>query len=153
LAATYRPIVAGEAYATHARWLQARRQDYQQITADRLLRGADMPATGYIQAQRTKRRLTGELTTHLAPVHALDVPLTPTTPIRATPIGELTVDGHDVVNALLSLTLPFNLLGWPAVSVPAPPPDGGLPLGVQLVGVTAGEFELLSLVETLSPRM
>lgn len=150
LAATYRPIVGGEAYATHARWLETRRQDYQQITADRLLRSAGRPATGYIQAQRTRRRRGGELLRHLS-TDGVDVLLTPTTPIRATPIGEPTVDGHDVVDALLSLTLPFNLTGWPALSVPVPPPDGELPLGVQLVGVTAGEFELLSLAETLSP--
>jgi aspartyl-tRNA(Asn)/glutamyl-tRNA(Gln) amidotransferase subunit A len=150
LAATYRPIVGCEAYATHAQWLQTRRQDYQQFTADRLLRFAGRPATGYIQAQRAKRRLSGELFEHLS-VDGVDVLLTPTTPIRATPIGEPTVDGHDVVDALLSLTLPFNLNGWPALSVPVPPPDGGLPLGVQLVGVTAGEFELLSLAEALSP--
>jgi aspartyl-tRNA(Asn)/glutamyl-tRNA(Gln) amidotransferase subunit A len=141
--------------------LETRRQDYQQITADRLLLNAGRPAIGYIQALRTKRRLTAELTKRLAAVHdvdgvgavvGVDVLLTPTTPIRATPIGELTVDGHDVVDALLSLTLPFNLMGWPAVSVPVPPPDGGLPLGVQLVGVTAGEFELAFLAETLSLR-
>jgi aspartyl-tRNA(Asn)/glutamyl-tRNA(Gln) amidotransferase subunit A len=82
----------------------------------------------------------------------VDVLLTPTTPIRATSIGESIVDGREVRAALLSLTLPFNLTGWPAVSVPMPPADGGLPVGVQLVGVLTGENELLTLVETLSLR-
>ena len=149
LAATYRVIVGAEAYATHAGWLEARRSGYQPVTAERLLLGADQPAAGYVQAQRDRRRLTAELATRLSTV---DVLLTPTTPIRATSIGESTVDGRDVRAALLSLTLPFNLTGWPAVSVPMPPADGGLPAGVQLVGVLTGENELLTLVETLSLR-
>jgi Asp-tRNA(Asn)/Glu-tRNA(Gln) amidotransferase A subunit family amidase len=150
LAATYRPIVGAEAYATHARWLATQPERYQSITAERLLRSKDQPAIDYVEAQRTRRRLATKLRQHLS---TTDVLLTPTTPIRATPIGESTVDGMDVRAALLSLTLPFNLTGWPAVSAPVPsPPGGGLPIGVQLVGVRAGADErtLLSLVETLT---
>jgi aspartyl-tRNA(Asn)/glutamyl-tRNA(Gln) amidotransferase subunit A len=45
--------------------------------------------------------------------------------------------------SLLALTSPFNLTGWPAVSVPVPPRDGGLPVGAQVVGVTADEHGVL----------
>ncbi|MCA1822646.1 MAG: hypothetical protein LC644_13190, partial [Pseudonocardia sp.] len=45
--------------------------------------------------------------------------------------------------ALLSLTLPFNLLGWPAVSVPAPQMTG-LPAGIQLAAVRGGEQVVLA---------
>lgn len=147
LAATYRRIVGAEAYATHAGRLATQPQRYQPITAERLLSSKDQPATDYVEAQRTRNRLTSELARHLSAVDAL---LTPTTPIRATPIGQSTVDGMDVRAALLSLTLPFNLTGWPAVSVPVPAPDGGLPVGVQLVGVRAGEQSLLELAATLA---
>jgi aspartyl-tRNA(Asn)/glutamyl-tRNA(Gln) amidotransferase subunit A len=44
---------------------------------------------------------------------------------------------------LLSLTLPFNLLGWPAVSVPAPGMTG-LPAGIQLAAVRGGEQAVLA---------
>ena len=157
LAATYRVIVGAEAYATHARWLAERHDDYQPITAERLLATADQPARDYVDAQRTRRRLAASLAEHLAGIDAgagagVDVLLTPTTPIRATPIGQPTVDGRNVRAALLSLTLPFNLTGWPAVSTPVPAgePTGGLPAGVQLVGLRAGEHALLTLVESLS---
>ena len=45
--------------------------------------------------------------------------------------------------ALLALTLPFNLTGWPAVSVPGA--TDGLPAGVQLAGVRLDERSLLRL--------
>jgi aspartyl-tRNA(Asn)/glutamyl-tRNA(Gln) amidotransferase subunit A len=52
------------------------------------------------------------------------------------------VDGVAVRPALLALTLPFNLTGWPAASVPAPV-DAGLPVGVQVVGVRLEERGVL----------
>jgi len=148
LAATYAPIVGSEAYATHTHWLAERPGDYQPATAERMRTFADLPAAEYVAAQRTRRRLATELWEHLR-VAGVDVLLTPTTPLRATPIGARKVDVGaaqvSVVPALLSLTQPFNLTGWPAVSVPGVVTDGGLPAGVQLVGVGVGEAELLRL--------
>lgn len=130
LAAIYPRIVGAEAYATHARWLAQRPQDYQQATLDRFM--PDVSATEYVLAQRTRRRLGSALAAACADV---DVLVLPTTRLRATPIGDGTADGHPVRPSLLALTLPFNITGWPAVSVPVPPSDGGLPAGVQVVGV------------------
>ena len=64
-----------------------------------------------------------------AAVGDVDVLVLPTTRLRATPVGvaDVDVDGRSVsVRAqLLALTLPFNLTGWPAVSVPGDVPEGG----------------------------
>ena len=153
LAATYRRIVGAEAYATHAADLATRREDYQPLTAQRLLAAGNQSAHDYVDAQRARRRLAARLRTHLAGV---DVLLTATTPIRATPVGaeETTVDGRPVQVrvALLSLTLPFNLTGWPAVSLPMPPSDGGLPAGVQLAGIRFEERALLRVAAALETR-
>jgi aspartyl-tRNA(Asn)/glutamyl-tRNA(Gln) amidotransferase subunit A len=144
LAATYGTIVGAEAYATHAAWLAERPGDYQPITAERLALVADLPAAAYVAALRTRRRLAAEFRTAVAD---LDVLVLPTTRLRATPIGasEVDVDGTAVPvrPALLELTLPFNLTGWPAVSVPGPVVDGGLPAGVQVVGVRLEERGVL----------
>ncbi|HEY2762708.1 MAG TPA: amidase [Pseudonocardiaceae bacterium] len=147
LAATYPVIVGAEAYATHARWLAQRPGDYQPTTAARLRAAAEYTASDYVDAQRTRRRLTGELTDRLR-TEGVDLLLLPTTPLRATPIGAEQVDAPDgtrvlVRPALLSLTLPFNLLGWPAVSVPGPGVPG-LPAGVQIVAVRGGEQPALA---------
>ena len=71
----------------------------------------------------------------------------PTTRLRATPIGAETVDvggkAVPVRPSMLALTLPFNLTGWPAVSVPGPTPADGLPTAVQVVGVRLEERGVL----------
>jgi aspartyl-tRNA(Asn)/glutamyl-tRNA(Gln) amidotransferase subunit A len=146
-AATYRMIVCVEAYATHQRWLAQCPGDYQPATAARLYAAAEYTAADYAAAQRTRRQLAAELTDRML-AEGVDMLLLATTPLRATPIGARLVDAPDgtrveVLPALLSLTLPFNLLGWPAVSVPAPGMTG-LPAGIQLAAVRGGEQAVLA---------
>jgi aspartyl-tRNA(Asn)/glutamyl-tRNA(Gln) amidotransferase subunit A len=145
--------VSAEAYATHRHWLDQRPGDYQPSTAERLKAAGAYTAADYITAQRTRRRLTAELTARLG-AEGIDVLLAPTTPVRATPIGAQRVDAPDgtevrVLPALLSLTLPFNLLGWPALSVPAPH-QTGLPTGIQLAAVRGGEQVILALAARIT---
>jgi Asp-tRNA(Asn)/Glu-tRNA(Gln) amidotransferase A subunit family amidase len=140
LAAAYARIVGGEAYATHRTWLAERRADYQPATAERLLAVADQPAYAYVEAQRARRRLGAALREAVA---GMDVLISATTRLRATPIGADEVDGTPVRPSMLSLTSPFNLTGWPALSVPAPLPAGELPAGIQLVGVDLEERGIL----------
>ncbi len=55
-------------------------------------------------------------------------------------IGALTIPyagdpEMDVTSAMCGLTLIFNMLGWPAASVPCGRDDAGLPAGIQLAAL------------------
>jgi Asp-tRNA(Asn)/Glu-tRNA(Gln) amidotransferase A subunit family amidase len=151
LAATYPVIVGAEAYATHAKWLAERPDAYQDVTRERLQPYAEQPAREYVDALRTRRRLTAAMREAVGDV---DVLVLPTTRLRATPLGvaDVDVDGRSVLvrAQLLALTLPFNLTGWPAVSVPGDVPEGGLPAGVQIVGVKLEERGVLRVAAALA---
>lgn len=147
LAATYPVIVGAEAWATHREWFTTRRDEYQPATADRLAPHADGPAHAYVDARRTRARLSAALLGRLG----CDVLLCPTTRLRATPIGATEVGGAPVRPSMLETTSPFNLLDLPVVAVPVPVP--GLPAGIQLAGVTVGEAALLELAEALADRL
>jgi aspartyl-tRNA(Asn)/glutamyl-tRNA(Gln) amidotransferase subunit A len=142
----YATIVSAEGYATHARWLATRPEDYQKITADRLMHAGRVTVSEYIEARRSRTRVGAAVLDGLV---GIDVLLVPTTPLRATPIGETHVDDVAVRPALLSMCQPFNMLGIPALSIPGPVSDGGLPVGVQLVGTNVTERRLLAIAAAL----
>jgi aspartyl-tRNA(Asn)/glutamyl-tRNA(Gln) amidotransferase subunit A len=67
----------------------------------------------------------------LEAVAGLDLLLTPTTAFVAPPDD---ADDLDIREATIRLTIPFNLLGWPALALPCGPAEGGLPASAQLIG-------------------
>ena len=138
LAATYPVIVGAEAWATHADAFTRSPELFQPVTRSRLAPNADLPARAYVDALRARRRLAAAMRAALD----VDVLVLPTTRLRATPIGAetVTVDGVEVPvrPSLLALTLPFNLTGWAAASVPGEVAEGELPVGVQVVGGCVG---------------
>ncbi len=149
LAATYGVIVGAEAYATHAGALTERRGGFQASTAERLLAQADRSAFEYLSALRTMQRLRASTLTTLRRTYGLDALLLATTPIRAPLLGQSEVDGAQVRTELLRLCTPFNLLGVPAVSVPARDVEG-LPIGVQVAGIKLEERGVLRVASAIS---
>lgn len=81
----------------------------------------------YVGAQNARRRFTADVLTALEDVDAL---VTPTTPITAPEFG--TATGADDIRTIIANTIPFNLTGNPAVSVPCGASDGK-PVGLQIV--------------------
>jgi aspartyl-tRNA(Asn)/glutamyl-tRNA(Gln) amidotransferase subunit A len=75
--------------------------------------------------------------------------VTPAGPVVAPPHGVSTIDmgGSPVpFRTLLSrFTRPFNLLGWPALSIPNGMTEEGLPTGIQVSGPPEIETDLLIL--------
>jgi amidase len=84
-----------------------------------------------------------------------DVLLTPTVPEPAPTLGQFgpTPDnpaaGLGRAAAIVPFTIPYNISGQPANSVPAAPTAAGLPVGAQLVAGWGREDQLLQLASQL----
>ena len=94
---------------------------------DRMVIGSFVTGADYVQAVRMRRELTVELLTAMAD---LDVILTATTPGEAPPITE--VPRWDNMTKP-NFTMPFNVTGFPAMSICGGFGPNGLPLGLQLI--------------------
>jgi aspartyl-tRNA(Asn)/glutamyl-tRNA(Gln) amidotransferase subunit A len=97
-------------------------------SASRLILGALVSGVDYVQTVRRRRELRAELQ---AAMRGLDVVLTATQPAEAAKIDE--VPKWDLFDRP-DFTMPFNVAGYPAISVCAGFGDGGLPVAIQLVG-------------------
>lgn len=115
-------ILVLEAAAFHHRQLAGRFTDYGTFFRRRVLRAFAYAADAYIQAQQVRAALRTRLDALLEQV---DLVSTPTMPGGAPLLG---------TPAATTFTAPFNLLGWPTVTVPVGQTHEGLPLGLQLAG-------------------
>jgi len=83
----------------------------------------------------------------------IDCLLTPTTPIVAPRIGqtEITLDGvqHDTRMLTTRFVRGFNVLGFPALSIPCGASSEGMPIGLQIIARPFEENLLLALGEAL----
>ncbi len=124
-------LLAMEASAYHLPWLRERLDDYGEFPRQRLLAAFVYPPTAFVRAQQARAALRERCATIFGRVDLLS---TPTQPDGAPPLG---------TPAWTTFTGPFNILGWPAISVPAGLTAGGLPLGLQLVGKSWDEATVL----------
>ena len=111
----------------------------------RLLSGAPLRAAR--AAEQPFRRRLGAIFDHV------DLVLTPTTAQPPPRIDRFKGRGYWATSSAASAACPFawpwNVVGWPALSVPAGFTAGGLPIGAQLVAPAEGEGLLLSLAAEL----
>lgn len=124
-----------EAYAVHAKRLDAHVDDFQPEVRDRLLEGRTVEAHRYAAAQQTRHKTRNAFANALSEV---DVLVTPTTAIPSTPVGSRIVRIRDeeesVRTALNRLTGPTSFIGLPSLSVPCGVSSDDLPVGLQIIG-------------------
>lgn len=139
-----------EAFAWHKPRLKTHAPLYGEDVRDGLLQGQFVLAEHYVQALRFMEAKRLELNRLFK---AVDVMVTPTTPIVAPALGTRMVRAGDrdepVGNALARFTCLFNLTGNPALSVPIGRHSTRLPMGLQLVGRPFEDMKLLSIGYTL----
>jgi aspartyl-tRNA(Asn)/glutamyl-tRNA(Gln) amidotransferase subunit A len=99
----------------------------------------------YLKAQKIRRLIHGDFKAAFKKVDAI---LLPTTPTPAFPIDE---KQDDPVTMYLNdiFTIPASLAGLPCISVPAGLSQNGLPLGMQVVGKTFDEYNILRVASAL----
>ncbi len=131
-------IIACEAAAYHAKDLRERPEAFSKELRGSLEFGAFYSAVDYLQAQRVRRRVSEAIRGAMAPFDAV---LSPTSPVPATPIDHSPPE-H---NALRHRnTIPFNLTGLPAISLPCGLTESGLPIGLQIAGLAFDEAGILA---------
>ncbi len=149
---TDRTIHSAEAWAYHAQFVAQSPQLYQPETLRRIRRGADISAADYIHAQRRLEQLRRQAADLFRDV---DVIVTPTVPIPPPEIAVLLAHPDELRQRellMLRNTRPFNLLGVPAISVPAGTTAAGLPAGIQIAAAPGREDLVLALAHALLPE-
>ena len=102
----------------------------------------------YLKAQKVRQLIKNDFDKAFGEVDAI---LTPSTPTSAFKIGD---KKNDPVSMYLNdiFTVPVNLAGLPAISVPAGYDKNNLPLGLQLIGKPFDEQTILNLSLAIEKR-
>jgi aspartyl-tRNA(Asn)/glutamyl-tRNA(Gln) amidotransferase subunit A len=103
----------------------------------------------YLKAQKVRRLIKNDFDDVYKKVDAI---LTPSTPSSAFKIGEKT---NDPVSMYLNdiFTVPINLAGLPAISIPAGHDQKGYPLGLQIIGKAFDEQNILNIAYFLEEEI
>ena len=103
----------------------------------------------YLKAQKVRKLIKNDFDEAYKKVDAI---LTPSTPSSAFKIGE---KKNDPVSMYLNdiFTVPVNLAGLPAISIPAGHDATGYPLGLQIIGKAFKEQEVLNLAYAMEEKI
>ena len=103
----------------------------------------------YLKAQKVRKLIKNDFDEAYKKVDAI---LTPSTPSSAFKIGE---KKDDPVSMYLNdiFTVPVNLAGLPAISIPAGHDASGYPLGLQIIGKAFKEQEILNVAYAMEDRI
>jgi aspartyl-tRNA(Asn)/glutamyl-tRNA(Gln) amidotransferase subunit A len=138
-----RTLQSYESYQFHREMVVSSAKLYQPETLRRIKSGENVIESQYRTALRELQRSRAEIANSF---REIDVIATPTTPVAAPRISDLTADPATLRPTellLLRNARPVNVWGLPAISVPCGFTSGGLPIGLQIIGPYQGEAKIL----------
>jgi aspartyl-tRNA(Asn)/glutamyl-tRNA(Gln) amidotransferase subunit A len=137
-----------ERAAAYEEWAKTRLGDFSERVQRRLMLGALVSGVDYVQATRRRRELRAELQAAMA---GLDVVLTAAATGEAPRIDDVPV--WDLFERP-SFTIPFNVSGYPAISICSGYGESGLPVAIQLIAKPFQEpvlFQVADAFEKATP--
>ena len=120
---------------------------FEPLTRDHITQGRRMTAADAVHSRLVLNRYARAMAQWWA--DGWDLLLTPMTPTPPFPLGYLTFDSvdrersHDRIYTATQYSVPFNITGQPAISLPLHWTTDGLPIGVQLVAAYGREDLLI----------
>jgi aspartyl-tRNA(Asn)/glutamyl-tRNA(Gln) amidotransferase subunit A len=126
-------VRAAEAYAYHREYVAKTPELYQPLILKRIQAGANVTTPAYIQGRRDLAQVRRKAEKW---IDGVDVLVTPTLPITTAAVSDSHAD--DILPTVRN-TSPFDVNGWPAISLPCGFTSKGLPMGLQIVGPNGGE--------------
>jgi aspartyl-tRNA(Asn)/glutamyl-tRNA(Gln) amidotransferase subunit A len=135
-------ILLYEAFRTHELAFRSRPTAFGSDVRQRLTEGQNISKAGYLSALRGMNQLRKRADTALKTYPMI---VCPTVAVQALPIEETQEPTRR--GLLPRNTRLFNLLGSPAISIPAP--NRGLPIGLQLAAARGRDGTLLSIAQVI----
>ena len=130
-----------ENVSAHDRYLRSRPRDYSAELLYRYIHALMIPAATYVNAQRVRRIICQEFDEVMSRVQVIIAPTSiPAPTIEECNLGHMELSGKKIalrpstMNRSTWGTIPFNVIGYPALSVCCGFTSSGLPLGMQVVG-------------------
>ncbi len=149
----YTPIVRAEAAYVHRQALADGGQGFSASVSTPMRDGQQLPAQAYLDAQRQAHEVRAELSALLASVDAMMLPTAAILPpLRGQADVRIAGVAIPVRQLVLGQTLPFNVAGVPALTLPMGR-AGDLPVGLQIVGAFDADARVLALARWCEERL
>ena len=143
-----KPITLVEATSYHEPYLKRQADDYSPEVRTNLEAGRYLLGTDYVKSQRARTLLLRNFNEAFQHVDAI---VSPTLPAFPPPVGEEWVQSGDlrenVIDAFLRFNIPYDLTGFPAISIPCGFGSTGLPVGLQIAGKAFDETTVLRIAD------
>jgi aspartyl-tRNA(Asn)/glutamyl-tRNA(Gln) amidotransferase subunit A len=135
-----------DVYAYHSKLLADPQNGglYHPVTLGRIMDGGRVSLPAYIEGRRW---MTVARKTIVETFRDIDVLVSPTSMAMPSTVAAALADPSTNDSELIRNTLPYDVFGTPAISVPCGFTAGGLPIGLQIAGPPLGEGVVIALAD------